>query len=74
MKHNVIYNIILFIYTVGRQYNTVDQIEPKIFLRGQPSDERKNLVDFRWTSSYPRSFLRGLYKVQPCFLHPFSFI
>ena len=30
MKHNVIYNIILFIYTVGRQYNTVDQIEPKI--------------------------------------------
>ena len=30
MKHNVIYNIILFIYTVGRQYNTVDLIEPKI--------------------------------------------
>lgn len=30
MKRNVIYNIICFIYTVRRQYNTVDPIEPKI--------------------------------------------
>ena len=30
MKRNVIYNIICSIYTVRRQYNTVDPIEPKI--------------------------------------------